>query len=283
MQRFDYPTLKQQMEQIGQIAAERPEELAGAVSDFLSGQDKLPPECSDVIFWILSCDLEADKVVRCFDWYTLDDVYHMLAVNHENMPEVLREYLRRHPVVESENLADYLWFAALYHLGAQNAWQLAYADRLELFRAFVENMTVYAMHTVRAEAWNNEDIYLLAPELRLTYHVNQAYASLEDNDLDRYAHYLNLAAEDCPDLQSCLDALKALPSRTTQSLAGMAQDELQRYALQLIAEIKRTFQSEDWLKTAELVKKFDWDGFDPGLDFELLGIRCQLAERGLLW
>lgn len=144
-------------------------------------------------------------------------------------------------------------------------------------------MTVYAMHTIRSEAWNDEDIYLFAPEVRAAYHVNCAYECLERDDLTGYSDYLDLAAEDCPDLQSCLGTLKELPGQKESPLSNMTQAEIQTYMIQFIVNIKQTFQSEDWLQTAELVKQFDREGFSPSGDIELLSIQCQLAERGLLW
>ena len=283
MERFDYKELHQQMHRLTQIASNCPDELPGEITAFLSAQRKLPPECADAVFWILTHDIDPGGVVRCFDWYALYDVYQKLAVEHENMPIIILEYLRRHPVVESEELADFLWFAVLYRLALQNAWQLSCVDRLELFRAFVENMSIYAMHTIRLEAWNDEDVNLFMPELRAAYHVNRAYECLNQEDLVGYTNYLGLAEEDCPDLQSCLDALKELPERKEPPLSGMTQAEIQAHALRRIAGIKRAFQSEDWLKTAELVRQFDWEGFEASGDLELLNIQCQLAQRGLLW
>lgn len=283
MERFDYQELGQQMRRLARIAAERLDELPDEVCRFLDGRKKLPPECADIVFWILTYDLVPGGAVRCFDWYTLHDVYQKLTVEHENMPAIILEHLRRHPTVESEELSDFLWFATLYRLAVQNAWQLSCTDRLELFRAFIETMTVYAMHTIRPEAWNDDDIYLFVPEVRAVYHVDRAYECLEQDNLAGYSSYLELAAEDCPDLQNCLDTLKELPAQKGSPLSNMTQAEIQAYALQLTAKIKRTFQSEDWLETAELVKRFDREGFDPSGDLELLRIQCQLAERGLLW
>lgn len=283
MERYDYKELNQQMQRLAQIAFDCPGELSEEITAFLSSRRKLPPECADVIFWILTHDIDPVGAVRCFDWYTLHDVYQKLTVEHENMPAIILEYLRRHPTVESEELSDFLWFASLYRLAVQNAWQLSCVDRLELFRAFIENMAVYALHAIRPEAWNDEDIDLFIPEVRAAYHVNRAYECLEQDDLASYSDYLELAAEDCPDLQSCLDTLKELPARKESPLSGMTQAEIQAYALQRIAGIKEAFRSEDWLKTAELVKQFDREGFEAGGDFELLHIQCQLAQRGLLW
>ena len=283
MERFDYQELNQQIQRLAHIAAEHQDEIPDEVCRFLSGRKRLPPECADIVFWILTYDLAPGGAVQCFDWYTFSDVYQKLVVEHENMPIVVLEYLRRHPTVESEELSDFLWFATLYRLAVQNAWQLSCTDRLELFQAFIETMTVYAMHTIRPEAWNDEDIYLFVPEVRAAYHVNRAYECLEQDDLAGYSDYLELAAEDCPDLKSCLDTLKELPGRKESPLLSMTQAEVQTYMIQLIANIKRTFQSEDWLQTAELVKQFDREGFSPSGDFELLSIQCQLAERGLLW
>lgn len=283
MERFDYQELNQQIQRLAHIAAEHQDEIPDEVCRFLSGRKRLPPECADIVFWILTYDLAPGGAVQCFDWYTFSDVYQKLVAEHENMPIVVLEYLRRHPTVESEELSDFLWFATLYRLAVQNAWQLSCTDRLELFQAFIETMTVYAMHTIRSEAWNDEDIYLFVSEVRAAYHVNRAYECLEQDDLAGYSDYLELAAEDCPDLKSCLDTLKELPGRKESPLLSMAQAEVQTYMIQLIANIKRTFQSEDWLQTAELVKQFDREGFSPSGDFELLSIQCQLAERGLLW
>lgn len=283
MERFDYTELSQQMQRLAQTVSGCPDELPGEITAFLSAHRKLPPECADVIFWILTYDIAPEGAVRCFDWYTLHDVYQKLAVEHENMPAIILAYLRRHPSVESEELADFLWFAVLYRLALQNAWQLSCVDRLELFRAFIENMTIYAIHAIQPEAWNDGDIYLFTPELRAAYHVNRAYECLEQEDLAGYTNYLDMAVEDCPDLRSCLDTLKELPAGKEPPLSGMTQAEIQTHALRRVAEIKQAFQGEDWLKTAELVKQFDRDGFEVGEDFELLSIRCQLAERGLLW
>lgn len=283
MEQFDYTELNQQMRRLAQTAADCPDELPGEISAFLASRRRLPPECADIIFWVLTLDIAPGEAVRCFDWYALHDVYQKLAVEHENMPAVILAYLRRHPAAECEEVAEFLWFAVLYRLALQNAWQLSCTDRLELLRAFVENMTVYAMHTIQPEAWNDEDIVLFIPEIRAAYHVNRAYECLEQEDTAGYGSYLDLAAEDCPDLQSCLDTLKELPGRKESPLSGMTQAEIQAYALRSIAGIKEAFRGEDWLKTAELVKQFDREGFDAGKDFELLRIRCQLAERGLLW
>lgn len=283
MKQFDYAHLNQQMQRLAQTAAERPAELPGEIASFLSDKQALPPECAELVYWLLTLDLALHPMTRCFDWYSLSDVYQKLTAAHEDMPRAVLAYIRRHPALESEELADFLWFASLCRLAVRNAWQLAYVERLELFRAFLENMTVYAAHTVQPEAWNDEDVYLFPPELRLTYHVNRAYAGLEEDGLEAYAHYLDLAAEDCPDLQSCIDALKALPAREESPLEGMTQAQVQAYALQRAAEIKRAFQEEDWLKTAELIKAFDREGFEAGADFALLNIQCQLAQRGLLW
>lgn len=283
MARFNYKELNQQMQRLAQIASDCPDKLPGEITSFLSAQRKLPPECADVIFWILAHDVAPGGAVRCFDWYVLHDVYQKLTVEHENMPTIILAYLRRHPAVESEELVDFLWFAVLYQLALQNAWMLSCVDRLELFRAFIENMTIYATHVIRPEAWNDEDIVLFTPELRAVYHVNRAYEYLEQGDLVGYTNYLDLAAEDCPDLQSCLDTLKELPERKELPLSGMTQPEIQALALRHIAEIKQAFQNENWLKTAELVKQFDREGFEAGGDFELLNIQCQLAQRGLLW
>lgn len=280
---FDYAMLKKEMESLTRIADETPERLEESMSVFLENQKRLPPECAELIFWTLSRDFELAPVVRRFDWYCLGDVYQKLAVEHDKMPRVVLEYARRHPALESEELADFLWFAQLCRLAVQNAWQLSCVERLELFQAFVQNMTVYAAHTVQPEAWNDEDVYLFMPELRLTYHVNRAYSCLGQDDLDGYARCLDLAAEDCPDLQSCIDALKALPEQKKLPLEGMTQAEIQVYARQRAAEIKKAFRDENWLKTAELVKAFDRDGFEAKTDFELLNIQCQLARRGLLW
>lgn len=280
---FDYASLKQQMERLGQTAAENPERLGEEILAFLQHEKRLPPECAELVFWTLSRDLELAPVVRCFDWYRLSDVYQKLIVEHDDMPRAVVEYIQRHPALESEELADFLWFAQLCRLAARNAWQLSCVERLALFRAFFENMAIYAAHTIQPEAWNGGDIYLFMPEVRLAYHVGQAYARLEQDDLDGYAHFLDLAAEDCPDLHSCLESLKALPKQEGSPLEGMAQAQIQACALQRAAEIKEAFQAEDWLKTAELVKAFDRDGFEAKTDFELLAIQCQLAQRGLLW
>lgn len=115
------------------------------------------------------------------------------------------------------------------------------------------------------------------------YHVNRAYSCLEGDDLEGYVKYLDLAGEDCPDLRACTEALKTLPTQEPPPLAGMSKEEIQAYALRRAAEIKRAFREENWLKTAELVKSFDRDGFETKTDFELLKIQCRLAERGLLW
>lgn len=282
-EQFDYGNLKKQMDQLAQTAAEHQEELPKEIDRFLLKQKRLPPECADIIFWILTHDLEYREAVRCFDWYTLSDTYQKLTAEHEDMPSVVLAYLRRHPETESEELADFLWFACLYRLAAQNAWQLPCAGRLELFRAFIENMTVYAAHTVRPEAWNDVDIFLFPPELRITYHVSRAYAYLDQNHAEAYVRCLELAAGDCPDLKNCLDTLKELPGRTESPLERMSETEIQAHAVQLAAKIVRTFESEDWIQTAELVKQFDREGFSAGTNFELLRIQCRLAERGLLW
>lgn len=280
---FDYAGLNKQMEQLERTANEEPERLEERISVFLKTQKRLPPECAELIFWTLSRDLALTPVVRCFDWHRLSDAYQKLAVAHDDMPRVVLEYLRRHPSLESEELADFLWFGRLCRLAVQNAWQLSYVERLELFRAFVEHMNVYAAHTVQPEAWNDEDVCLFPPELRLVYHVNRAYSCLEGDDLEGYVKYLDLAGEDCPDLRACTEALKTLPTQEPPPLAGMSKEEIQAYALRRAAEIKRAFQEENWLKTAELVKAFDRDGFETKTDFELLKIQCRLAERGLLW
>lgn len=280
---FDYAALKKQMESLARTAEEASERLEESMAAFLKNQKRLPPECVELVFWTLERDLPLTPVVRCFDWYCLGEVYQKLAVGHDDMPRVVLEYVRRHPSLESEELADFRWFAQLCRLAVQNAWQLSYVERLELFQAFVQNMTVYAAHTVQSEAWNDTDVFLFAPELRLTYHVNRAYAVLDEGDEAGYAHCLDLAAEDCPDLQSCIDALKALPEREKSPLEGMTQAEIQAYARQRAAEIKKAFRDENWLRAAELVKVFDRDGFEAKTDFELLNIQCQLARRGLLW
>lgn len=280
---FDYAGLERQMEALKQTAAEGPEKLQEKLSEFLEDKRRLPPECSELIFWGLTFDLDFGRIVQCFDWYRLHDVYQKLMVEHQDMPGTVLAYIRRHPSLESEELADFLWFACLYRLAVQHAWQLSYVERLELFQAFVEHMTVYAAHTVQPEAWNGEDIYLFAPELRLTYHVNQAYACLEQNDLEGYARRLDLAGEDCPDLRACIEALKAMPDPRESPIQGMTQEQIQAHALRRVREIKRAFQDENWLKTAELIKAFDRDGFEAKTDFELLNIQCQLAQRGLLW
>lgn len=280
---FDYAELKKQMESLTRTAEESPERLEEGVATFLKNRKRLPPECAELIFWTLSGDFELDPVVRCFDWYRLSDAYQKLIVGHDDIPCVILEYIRRHPSLESEELADFLWFAQLCRLALQSAWQLSYVERLELFRAFVGNMAVYAVHTVRPEAWNDEDSYLFAPELRLTYHVEQAYAALDEGNAEGYARYLDLAGEDCPDLQSYIDALKALPEQEKSPLEGMTQTQIQAYVLRRAAEIKRAFQDENWLKAADLVKAFDRDGFEAKTDFELLNIQCRLAQRGLLW
>lgn len=280
---YEYAALKKQMEALARAAAETPERLEENLSAFLEGQRRLPPECAEVIYWTLSHDLSLTPAARCFDWYCLGDAYEKLAVEHDDMPRVVLAYTQRHPSLESEELADFLWFAQLCRLAVRNAWQLAYVERLTLFQAFVQNMAVYAAHTVQPEAWNDEDVYLFTPELRLTYHVNRAYAALDEGDETGYAHFLDLAAEDCPDLQSCIDALKALPEREKSPLEGMTQAEIQAYARQRAAEIKKAFRDENWLRAAELVKVFDRDGFEAKTDFELLNIQCQLARRGLLW
>lgn len=280
---FDYAALNKQMEALTRAAEETPERLEEQMAAFLRGRKRLPPECAELVFWTLSRDLALAPVVRCFDWYCLGDVYEKLAVAHDGMPRVVLEYVQRHPSLKSEELADFLWFAQLCRLAVQNAWQLSRVERLELFQAFVQNTAVYAAHTVRPEGWNDEDVYLFRPELRLSYHVGRAYAALDAGDAEGYAHYLDLAAEDCPDLKSCVDALKALPEQQESPLEGMTQAEVQVYALRRAAEIKKAFQDENWLKTAELVKAFDRDGFESKTDFELLNIQCQLARRGLLW
>lgn len=280
---FDYAELKRQMEDLARTASEEPDRLEEGLSLFLDGRKRLPPECAELVFWTLARDLELAPVVRCFDWYRLDDVYRKLIVEHDDMPRVVLEYVHRHPVLESEELADLLWYAHLCRLAVQNAWQLSYVERLELFQVFVQDMTVYAIHTIQPEAWNDEDIYLFAPELRLAYHVNRAYAALDEKDKEGYACCLDLAAEDCPDLQSCLDALKTLPEQKESPMKDMSQAQIQSYARQCAAEIKKAFRDENWLKTAELVKAFDRDGFEANTDFELLNIQCQLAQRGLLW
>lgn len=280
---FNYARLKAQMECLAQIVDEEPERLEDDMSAFLESQKRLPPECADLVFWTLAYDFKLSHVVQCFDWYRLSDVYERLNVEHDEMPRVVLEYIQRHLTLESEELADFLWLAQLCRLAVQNAWQLSCVERLELFQAFVQNMTVYAVHTIQPEAWSDEDVYLFMPELRLTYHVNQAYACLEQDNLEEYARYLELASEDCPDLNSCIDALKALPEQEKSPLEGMTQAEIQTYARQRAAEIKRAFEDENWLKTAELIKAFDRDGFEAKTDFELLKIQCQLAQRGLLW
>lgn len=280
---FDYAGLKREMENLTRIADETPDRLQEGMSAFLGGQKRLPPECAELVFWTLSRDFPLGPVVRCFDWYCLSDVYEKLTVEHDEMPRVVLEYVRRHPALESEELADFLWLAQLCRLAVQNAWQLSYVERLELFQAFVQNMTVYAAHTIQPEAWNDQDVFLFMPELRLVYHVNQAYVCLEQENLERYTRYLDLAGEDCPDLLSCVNALKALPEQKKSPLEGMSQAQIQAYALQRTAEIKKTFRDENWLETAELVKAFDRDGFEAKTDFDLLNIQCQLARRGLLW
>ncbi len=280
---FDYVALKRQMALLAETAQTNPTKLESKVSDFLRDKKRLPPECAELIFWVLTCNLDFTAVARHFDWYRLSDVYQKLIVEHDNVPRTVLEYIQKFASLESDELADLLWFAQLCRLAVQNAWQLSYTERLELFRSFVENMTVYAAHTIQPAAWNDEDIYLFSPELRLTYHVNQAYVRMEKNDLEGYAKYLDLAAEDCPDLQSCTDALKTIPERKESPLEGMTQTQIQDYAIRRVAEIKQTFQNEDWLKTAELIKAFDRDGFEAQTDFELLNIQCRLARRGLLW
>lgn len=280
---FDYATLKKQMESLMRTADEAPERLEERMAAFLKNHRRLPPECAELVFWTLRRDFALAPVVRCFDWYRLSDVFQKLTVEHDDMPCVVLEYIRRHPSLESEELADFLWFAQLCRLALQNAWQLAYVERLELFQTFVQNMTVYAAYTVQPEAWNDEDVDLFAPELRLIYHVNQAYACLDRNDLEGYAQYLDLAGEDCPDLRSCADALKTLPKREKSPLESMDQAQIQSRAFQRVTEIKKAFRDENWFKTAELIKAFDRDGFEAKTDFELLRIQCQLAQRGLLW
>ena len=280
---FDYAALKKQIDALTQTAAEEPAQLEAKLSTFLENQERLPPECAEPIFWTLSHDFELAPVVRCFDWYRLGDAYQKLIVEHEDMPCVVLGYIQRHPALESEELADFLWFAHLCRLAAQNAWQLSYVERLELFQAFVQNMAVYAAHTIQPEAWSDEDVYLFAPELRLTYHIGRAYDCLDQGDMEGYTRCLDLVGGDCPDLCACIEALKALPGQQESSLQGMTQEQIQAHAKQRAAEIKRTFQGEDWLKTAELVKAFDRDGFEAKTDFELLNIQCQLARRGLLW
>lgn len=280
---FDYAELKKQMETLTQTANEEPDRLKDALSAFLNNQKRLPPECAELVFLTLAHNFELAPMVQYFDWWRLNDVYEKLTVEHDDMPLVVLDYVQRHPTLESEELADFLWFACLCRLAVQNAWQLSYVERLELFQAFVQNMAVYASHTIQPEAWNDEDIYLFAPELRLTYHVNRAYVALDEEDTKGYSRYLDLAAEDCPDLQSCINALKSLPEQGKLPLDGMNQAQIQSYALQRMAEIKKAFQDENWLKTAELIKAFDRDGFEAKTDFELLNIQCQLAQRGLLW
>ena len=280
---FDYAELKERMEQLVQTAADRPEKLEAEMTEFLQSRKRLPPVCAELVFWTLSLHFRLAPVVQCFDWYCLDDVYRKLIVDHDDMPRVVLEYVRQTPALESEELADFLWFAHLCRLAVQNAWQLSYVERLELFQAFVENMTVYVAHTIQPEAWNDEDIYLFAPEVRLTYHISRAYTCLEQEDLEGYAQYLDLAGEDCPDLHTCTEALKALPERKKSPLEGMTQTQVQSYALQRLDEIKRAFREENWLKTAKLIKAFDRNGFEAKTDVELLNIQCQLAQRGLLW
>lgn len=280
---FDYAALKKRMEFLTRTADETPERLEEQMDAFLKNQKHLPSECAELIFWTMSRDFALTPVVRCFDWYCLSDAYQKLVVGHDDMPRVVLEYIRRHPSLESEELADFLWFAQLCRLAVQNAWQLSYVERLELFQAFIQNMTVYTAHTVLPEAWNDEDVYLFMPELRLTYHVNRAYAALDEGDTEGYARYLDLAAEDCPDLYSCINALKTLPEQKKSPLEGMDQEQIQAYALQRAVEIKKAFRDENWLKTAELVKAFDRDGFEAKTDLGLLNIQCQLAQRGLLW
>ena len=62
----------------------------------------------------------------------------------------------------------------------------------------------------------------------------------------------------------------------------MPQEKIQKYIQDKTSEIKQSFQDEDWLKTAELIKKFDFEGFSVVHDWELLNIQCRLAERNLL-
>lgn len=280
---FDYVELNRQMERLAQTAAERPEQLEGAILDFLADKRRLPPECAELVFWTLERDLSLTPMAACFDWSRLSDVYQKLTTAHDNMPGAVLDYLHRHPALEHEELADFLWLAQLCRLALQNAWQLSYVERLELFQALIQTMTVYAAHTIRPEAWNDADIDLFTPELRLTYHVNQAYCCLEQDDREGYVRYLDLAAESCPDLCSCIEALKVLPEEHDSPLKGMSQEEIQSFALERAAAIKKAFHEEDWLQTAELIKAFDRDGFEAKTDFELLNIQCQLAQRGLLW
>lgn len=280
---FDYTALNKQMESLTRIADEKPERLEEQIDAFLKNQKRLPPECAELIFWALRQDFSLTPVARCFDWYCLGDDYQKLVAGHDDMPRVVLEYIRRHPTLESEELADFLWLAQLCRLAVQNAWQLSNVERLELFQAFIQNMTVYTAHAVQPEAWNDEDVYLFMPELRLTYHVNRAYAALDEGNTEGYARYLDLAAEDCPDLYSCIDALKALPEQNKSPLEGMDQEQIQAYALQRAAEIKKAFQEENWIKTAKLIVAFDRDGFEAKTDLGLLNIQCQLAQRGLLW
>lgn len=82
---FDYEALKKQMESLTRAADETPERLEERMAAFLKNQNHLPPECSELIFWTLSCDFELALVVRCFDWYCLNDVYEKLTVEHDDI------------------------------------------------------------------------------------------------------------------------------------------------------------------------------------------------------
>ncbi len=282
MKKIDYAVLHQQMERLAQTARSDAERLQTEIDSFLEGSGQIPPEGADIIFWMLMYDLDYSQIVRCFDWHLLCDIYQRLVVDHENMPSIILEYRKRHPAMESEELSTYLWFGCLYRLAVQNAWLLTAVERLELFRAFVENITIYAIHTLQPDAWNDEDIYLFMPEVRVAYHVGRAYELLEQEDIAGYIYYLDLAIDDCPDLSSCLGFLKEIPSKTVFSVDGMPQEKIQKYIQDMTSEIKQSFQDEDWLKTAELIKKFDFEGFSVVHDWELLNIQCRLAERNLL-
>ncbi len=283
MKKIDYAVLHQQMERLAQTAKSDAERLQTEIDSFLEGSEQIPPEGADIIFWMLVYDLDYSQIVRCFDWHLLCDIYQRLVVDHENMPSIILEYRKRHPAMESEELSTYLWFGCLYRLAVQNAWLLTAVERLELFRAFVENITIYAIHTLQPDAWNDEDIYLFMPEVRAVYHVNRAYELLEQEDIAGYTHYLDLAADDCPDLTGCLELLRKLPTKRASVIDGMSQPEIQEYIQQKIDEIKNSFRGEDWLGTAELVKSFDLNGLALEVDWELLRIQCWLAERGLIW
>ncbi len=282
MKKIDYAVLHQQMERLAQTAESDAERLQTEIDSFLEGSELIPPEGADIIFWMLMYDLDYSQIVRCFDWYLLGDIYQRLVVDHENMPSIILEYRKRHPSMESEELSTYLWFGCLYRLAVQNAWQLAAVERLELFRAFVENITIYAMHALCPESWNDEDIYLFMPEVRVAYHIGRAYELLELEDIAGYIYYLDLAVDDCPDLSRCLELIKKIPSKIISTTDGMTQEEIHKLIRERIDDIKQAFQNEDWLKTAELVRKSDLDGFILGGDWEILDIQCRLAERGLI-